>query len=76
MRALIGKIDKRTINAIIVTILVTVMYKYIWPLLSKQYDFFKHIRDYRKLILAIVFITPVLLNEHSQSKRLVSLSVN
>ncbi len=29
MRAPIGKIDKRTINAIIVTILVTVLYKYI-----------------------------------------------
>jgi len=63
MKEFIGKIDKRTINAIIITILFEISNEYIWPLLREHYSLLNDIRDYRKLLLVIILIVPALLIE-------------
>ena len=68
MKALLARIDRRTILAILVTVLVTVMYKYVWPILREQHELFAAIGDFRKLIVAALFIGPALFIERQSLK--------
>ena len=70
MKAFFEKIDKRTILSVVVTILIIVMYKNVWPYLRENFEFIKAISDYRKLILATVFLGPMLIFERQSLKSL------